>query len=270
MMNNNNHQNSNCAFAADIVSYIYGEIGEKEKSAFESHLSNCETCPEELADFMDIRFSVNDWKQTEFTPLSTPVIEIPYEKEQVREIAADSGSWWSNLRQIFTLSPAWMTATTAVAALVICAGLFFAFYKYSSSVEVAEVGNKPQNKPTVSPTSEISSSENDEKIAVSVENSNSSDKIAEPPKVVNPSPKIINESGYEPSVVKVAERKLKTVTQNPVNRTTNNTVNNSNKQPIRKNSPAKNQPLPKLNNFDEDEDDSLRLAELFEDIETLE
>lgn len=269
-MNNNNHQNSNCSFAADIVSYIYGEIGEKEKSAFEAHLSNCETCPEELADFMDIRFSVNDWKQAEFAPLATPVIEIPYEKEQVRETATDSSSWWSNLRQIFTLSPAWMTATTAMAALVICVGLFFAFYKYSGNVEVAEIDDKLQNKPTVSPTSEISSNKADEKIAVPVENSNSSDKIAEPSKVLDSKLKTIGESRNESAVVKVAERKPKTVTQNPVNRTTNVTVNNSNKQPIRKNSPAKNQPLPKLNNFDEDEDDSLRLAELFEDIETLE
>lgn len=267
MMNNNNHQNSNCSFAAEIVSYIYGEIS--EKSAFEAHLSNCETCPEELADFMNIRFSVNDWKQTDFVPLATPVIEIPYEKEQVREIVV-SGSWWSNLRQIFTLSPAWMTATTATAALVICVGLFFAVYKYSGGVDVAGIDDKPQINPTVSPTSETSSNKNDEKAAVSVENSNSSDKITEPSKVLDSNPKTIGESRNESAVVKVAERKPKTVTQNPVNRTTNTTANDSKKQPVRKNSPTNNRQLPKLNNFDEDEDDSLRLAELFEDIETLE
>lgn len=259
-MNNNNHHNSNCSFAAEIVSYVYNEIGEKEKSAFESHLSNCETCPEELADFMDIRFSVNDWKQTEFAPLETPVIEIPYEKEQVREIAAVQSSWWSNLRQIFTLSPAWMTAATTAAALFICVGLIFTVYKYSGNVDVAGIEDKPQLKPSVSPTSEISSNKTKEEIADSDVKSKSDDKITMSPKIEN----------QMPTVTKVTERKIRPVTQNPVNRTTNNSVNNSNKPNVRKNSPTNDRQMPKLNNFEDEEDDSLRLAELFEDIDTLE
>ncbi len=262
-MNNNNHQNPNCSFAAEIVPYIYDEIGETEKSAFESHLADCATCPEELADFMDIRFSVNEWKQTDFVPLATPIIEIPYEKEQVREIAVVQTSWWSNLRQIFTLSPAWMTASAVMAALVICVGLVFVIFKYSGNVEVAEIGNEAKKKPTVSPTTEISSNKTDDKIAVSDVNSNSSDKSPEPSKILNPQPK-------EATVVKVSERKPKIVTQNSPNRTTKTTVNNANRPNVQKNSPSKNRQLPGLNNFDEDEDDSLRLAELFDDIETLE
>lgn len=269
-MNNNNHQNSDCSFAAEIVSYIYGEIGAKEKSVFEAHLVDCETCPEELADFMEIRFSVNDWKQTEFAPLATPVIEIPYEKEQAREIAAVSGSWWSNLRQIFTLSPAWMTATTAVAALVICFGLFAAVYKNSGSQEmVAGNGGNTQIKPTVLPTAEVSPNKPAEKIIVSDENSNSSGEITEPSKIVDQTPKTVGAGNNEATVVKVTERKPKNVTQNTAHKPVNNAANNSNK-PVRKNPPVNNRQMPKLDNFDEDEDDSLRLAELFEDIETLE
>lgn len=259
MMNNNNHQNSNCSFAPEIVSYIYDEIGVKEKFAFEAHLANCATCPEELADFMEIRFSVTDWKQNEFAPLATPVIEIPFEKEQVREIAAVQSSWLSNLRAIFTLSPSFATASAAMAALVICAGLVFVVIKYSGNVEVAAVENTNKTKPSVSPTMEVLPNKSAEKIIA--DNEKTTDKV-----IVNP-PKAQNN---ETTVVKFVERKPKNVAQNSENRPINTMVNKFNRPNVRKNSPANNRQLPRLNNFDEDEDDSLRLAELFEDIETLE
>lgn len=270
MMNENNHQNSSCSFAAEIVSYIYDEIGEREKSVFEAHLANCATCPEELADFMEIRFSVADWRETEFAPLSTPVTEIPFEHEQVRNISAVSGSWWSNLSQLFSLSPAWMTATTAMAALVICFGVFYAVFKYSGTVELAGIDNRAQKKPTVSPTSEISSNKNSEIVAVRDDNSNSSDKAPEPSKISEQPPKISNGNNSAATVIKVSQKKPKSVVQDAAGKPLNMSGKNSNKPTAGKNLPADNGQLPKLDNFDEDEDDSLRLAELFEDIDTLE
>lgn len=271
MMNNNNHHNSECSFAAEIAGYIYGEIGKQEKSVFEAHLADCATCPEELADLMDIRFSINDWKQTEFAPLATPAIEIPYETRQntdKREIAAVSVSWWSNLRQIFTLSPAWTTATALAAALVVCLGLIFTIGKFSTDSEVAEL-EKNSVKPVLSPTADALSNKNSEKTKET--DAKTSAKTTEPPTFQPPAASENNAGDVEKNVVKIAERSPKTraVTQNSGTKTTNNSANNANKSRNPQNSPVKNQQLPQINNIGDDEDDSLRLAELFDDLDTM-
>lgn len=269
MMNNNNHQNSECTHAAEIVSYIYDEIGAAEKSVFEAHLASCATCPEELADFIDVRFAVAGWKETEFAPLATPVIEIPYETEQTRETVAVSGSWWSNLRGLLTLSPAW-TASAATAALVICFGTFFAISRFSGGADVAELDNKSKVKPTASPTTEALPRDSAANNNASGESS--PDQSPGLPNVQTKPESDAAENVPETKAVKISERtpRPRAIPQNSAVKTNNPAVNNSGKPDARRSLPVKNQPLPKLNNFEDDEDDSLRLAELFDEIDTLE
>ena len=64
-MLNNNH-NPSCAFAEQIVSYLYNETNAKEKAAFDAHLNNCSTCADELAGFGFVRSSIVEWKNAEF------------------------------------------------------------------------------------------------------------------------------------------------------------------------------------------------------------
>ncbi|HEX8735312.1 MAG TPA: zf-HC2 domain-containing protein [Pyrinomonadaceae bacterium] len=127
-MNSNNH-NSSCNFSDLLVSYLYGEIGEKEKSRFESHVSNCSACSDEISAFGGVRASVRNWRETEFYKLPTPVIALPSEPEKATilttETNAASRTWLAGLRELFSLSPAWTGAGVACAALAICAGLFY-------------------------------------------------------------------------------------------------------------------------------------------------
>ena len=77
-MSNNNHI-SDCSFSAEIPAYLYGEIGNRGKSEFETHLSDCSNCIDELADLSFARFSVQEWREAEFAHLETPVMKSPYE-----------------------------------------------------------------------------------------------------------------------------------------------------------------------------------------------
>ena len=143
-MNSNSNHNSSCNFSELLVSYLYDEIGEKEKSRFESHVSNCGACADEISAFGGVRSSVQNWRETEFAALPTPVFELPFETEKTKILstettAAAPRSWLAGWREMFSLSPVWTGAATACAALAICAGLFYvAFSSAQSGGNVAE------------------------------------------------------------------------------------------------------------------------------------
>lgn len=61
-----------CRFGEQVMAYLYRELAPAEISEFEAHLSNCQTCIDELADLSLPRLEVLDWKRFEFDPLPTP------------------------------------------------------------------------------------------------------------------------------------------------------------------------------------------------------
>lgn len=135
-MDSNNH-NSSCNFSDLLVSYLYGEIGEQEKLRFESHVSGCKACADEIFAFGGVRSSVLSWRETEFAKLPTPVIVLPAvetaektanlstAETNVAAAASRATRWLASLRELFSLNPKWTGAATACAALAICAGLFY-------------------------------------------------------------------------------------------------------------------------------------------------
>lgn len=161
-MNSSNH-NSSCDFSELLVSYLYDEINEKEKSRFESHVSNCSACADEVSAFGGIRLSVKNWREKEFAQLSTPVIELPFETAKAgfkTESTAASRTWLAGWRDVFSLSSAWAGAA-ACAALAICAGLFYiAFSSQPNAPSVAEA-NKNVSSPIIpAPTVDDKSADN--------------------------------------------------------------------------------------------------------------
>jgi hypothetical protein len=67
-----------CPFTHEIVSYIYGELGGGSELEFETHLADCVICTDEFAAVSNARFSVYEWQKEEFAHLPTPEIVIPY------------------------------------------------------------------------------------------------------------------------------------------------------------------------------------------------
>jgi hypothetical protein len=272
-MSKSNHI-SECKFSDEMLAYLYGEIGEKEKSVFESHLSDCSICTDELADSAFARFSVQQWRDAEFAHLETPLINIPFEtKAEVTTGSDISVSWLERLRRLVSLSPTCMTAGGAFATLAICIGLLFGFLNLSSSNEVAE-NNDKLTSATVSPISEIAEkqtkdvyAENTNTIPVSKKTSESPNRTVE---ITRSETLRENKSRFEsknsPIKIKESIRKEKPVKQFNAKatpdelQTASKTVIQSAVSPTGR--------IPALSSFDEEEDNTLRLAELFNDIDS--
>jgi len=102
-----------CARTNDLISFLYGEVGECDTRDFERHLQHCSNCQSEIASFTLIRGAVGEWKTEVMTVLS-PAYEskLGQPSRQKSAIAA--------LREFFALSPLWMKGAVAFATVLFC------------------------------------------------------------------------------------------------------------------------------------------------------
>jgi hypothetical protein len=254
-MISNNHKKSGCGFAEELVSYLYGEMSAAENAGFEKHLAACSVCADELDAFSGVQFSINDWKIKDFANLQTPLIEIPYPVAAKNpETGTVETSWLAGIRKLF--SPPWSLAAGSFAALAVCVGIFLYVSKSPQKNDVAI--NNNNTKIAVSPTVEKSPV---------VSNSN------EKPGNV-PEPKPLDKPIDKPQTELAVENDPK---NKPVVKTTNTTrraekaetSNLPKTNEAQRNNKKKDEVPPKIYEEDE-EDDTLRLAEMFEEIDTVE
>jgi len=256
-MMNTNHKKSNCGFSEQLVSYLYGETVGAENTAFEAHLSNCSICADELEAFSGVQFSINDWKVKEFANLAAPSIEIPYrEAEKTAEVSNAKVSWLSSLREIFSLSPRnWSLAGASLAVLAVCA--LVALFALNSSKD-KDVAESNKTNPIIAPTVEKMPSETNS----NGNQNNPSEKQTNPantPKSTQPDVAVTVPSPTNSRVVKASNNPRPTQKIDNTNSPKNNEQKRTNKN---------NEIAPKIAVDDEEEDKSLRLAELFDEIDT--
>ncbi|MGI8469136.1 MAG: anti-sigma factor family protein [Pyrinomonadaceae bacterium] len=245
MLNNNEHQNSSCAFAEASAAYLYGEIDDSEKLIFESHLSNCQTCVDELTDFSALRFSIAEWREADFESLPIPLIVLPIASR------TNSGklSWLETVRAHLNFSPIRMTA--ALAALLLCAGLFWFAANFSRDKNIAENKKTTIQKPIV-PTNE---NVGDNKMLAANDNSETA-----------------NEKSLSSAPVKIKNVAAKNnASSGRVSAPTNAASNSLNKsfapevgKNVRLKTPVKND-VPSLA-VEEDEDGSPRLSDILDEV----
>lgn len=119
MNNHKEHFNQPCEFAEQMISHLYGEAAETEKSFFDAHLLDCAACGEEFIAFDAVRDSILEWRAKEFEPLATPVFVVP----SAENPATVSHSWLDSIRAFFAFSPAW--ATVIPILILVFGGLIF-------------------------------------------------------------------------------------------------------------------------------------------------
>src|SRR5262249_24118039 len=69
--------NLNGDHGTDLIAYIYGELDESARNAFELHLERCDECAVELGAMSDARLGVVEWRREDFEHLATREIVIP-------------------------------------------------------------------------------------------------------------------------------------------------------------------------------------------------
>lgn len=271
MLENNNHNQPNCQFSEQLISYLYDEIGAKEKFAFEEHLNSCEHCAVELVGVGQARASILEWRNEEFLPLSIPAIEIPDNQKsefyQPKPFAKNSTSMFDRLRALLTFSPAF---AASLAAIVLCLGLVFLAVKSFNNAETARVELIKSTVKTQTAgnqsgkVAEDSANQNQEVAQLSDSKSGEIVKSNPINEKNNGSEK--NSESKSPSrnsAVKISNNSqiIDKATVRRANLPSVKTTNLDNKKPLF----AQTKKLPRLNSVEDEEDKSLRLAELFGD-----
>ena len=220
---------SKCKFSAEIVPYMYGESSPAESSAFEQHLVDCSDCTDEFAAISSARYEVYDWKKLEFDPLETPTFDVPF-----REAAGVS--WSDKIRRVF--ANAWALPSVSFAALAIVSIVAAGVIWLRSGDELAV------KNPDAAPTPIRSLGENTAEV-----------RTEQPSKSADP----VRPQATQASVSKRANPRR--VYAQPVRAVRDRTMEV--KQTTARN---ETKAVPRLNEYPDDEDTSLRLAELLEDI----
>jgi len=223
---------SKCKFNDEMVSYMYGELSSDETSTLELHLVECSACTDEFAAISSSRYEVYDWKKLEFDPLETPTFDLPLE-------VGVGVSWSDRIRAAFARGwalPAFSFAAFAIVS-VVATGLI---WQRSGNTEIAS--RKLDPAPVTAPEKgEISVAAEGERTDAAVE-----------------------EPTVQPDNTALKSKR------SPTRRSDAEPVKSTHVRPVEvKQTTAKNEKkaVLSLNEYaDDEEDTSLRLAELLEDI----
>ena len=127
-----------CERAVDVLSYLYGETGEQETRDVEMHLRECRDCQAEAASFGEVRKSIVAWRDEVLTGFIPSTVAVPAKRSAM-----------AAFRQFFDLSPLWLKAATAFAAVVFCVlaiSLFASVKKQNVAPAVQSVGAYTQQQ----------------------------------------------------------------------------------------------------------------------------
>jgi hypothetical protein len=216
-----------------LVAYIYDELSAAGRETFERHLLDCSGCTSELADISLARLGVYEWHRDEFVPLETPHFVIP---EEPRAVATPKYSLIEIFRG-FLSSPMRLATAGGAFAIFAFAATFGLLFK---SGPVPQVADSQQTISSPIPQSEKPEQRNIERTVAEQRNE----------EVGTPAPK----REFRPAK---SEQRVQAVQIN---------AKRSSNQPKLQTTSARS--APRLGNFVETEDKSLRLADLVADIDT--
>ncbi len=117
------HASSSCERANELIACLYNEATEAEAKSFAAHIQDCAACRTESASFGMVRESIAAWRTESLGfPSSTALQpESALVSEAATATHSRARSAFAALREFFTVSPAWMGASTAFAAIAVCA-----------------------------------------------------------------------------------------------------------------------------------------------------
>ena len=242
MNNINNETVESCASSAGLVAYLYGEMEPAVQDLFENHLSGCDRCTDDFAEISFARLDVYEWNRDEFAPLETPQFAIPYIEAAVR------ASWLSGLHGYFASNREWAFAGGAFGLIAIIFAAWFTF-SIARSGEISEV-----EVPEIHSTGGVP--ENDSRTNFPVVTA-VNDKFI---KADNP----VSETARDKIETARTSLRKNSVRVAAVNRRTLKTAELIMNKPVL----SRRSTAPRLNDFEDDEDNTLRLGDLLADVDS--
>ena len=176
---------NDCARAEQLIGHLYGESDGGERADFERHLRNCAACRDEATAFIHVRGSVANFQTKLLRAASAGSLERlvtegvarnagsqpshdpvfvgsarPAPHASAPRVAASHASAraaWAALGEVFRLSPGWLRASTAAAALALCAlalvGVLNAEVSFADGHFTPRAGARPAARPADAPVS---------------------------------------------------------------------------------------------------------------------
>ncbi len=138
-----------CHRAEDLVTYLYHEANEAEARDFANHAEACDACRAELAVFKQVHESISLWRNEALgSAFNTAVLPAPAVTEagpiSIQAVQPERRlSALSALRKLFSVSPLWLRAATAFAALMFCVLVVLAISRSWNKPPLAN--NQPKN-----------------------------------------------------------------------------------------------------------------------------
>ena len=236
-----NH-NSNGNHDGDLISYIYGEMNEQARNAFESHLERCDECALELGAMSDARLGVAEWRRNDFDHLATPEILVPQaEKVRVAVMTREKIGFFAGLAELIGSVSVFTKAGVGLAtAALLVASIYFSLPALHSGNEVAN--EKPKAETQAQPEAGLSNLSQPQKTEIS--------KDTDVKRVEEPSK--ITKHNVVPSKPVISSRQV--------------AVRVAKDKNLNRLGPEQAKAALRLNSFDEDEDQTLRLSDLFSQV----
>jgi hypothetical protein len=119
-----------CHRAEDLVTFLYNEASAADARDFADHAAQCDACGAELAVFREVHDSILTWRNealgsvsiaTQPAAVSPGRVAVPAQPTEARQRLSALAA----LREFFGVSPLWLRATTAFAALLLCGLVLF-------------------------------------------------------------------------------------------------------------------------------------------------
>jgi hypothetical protein len=234
----NDIKQQNCAFGESIVSYLYDEMRAADRECFEDHLLTCTDCTDEFAAIADVRYGVYEWNKIEFVPMETPQITIPYEEPD------SAVSFVDKVRHATRFNWGW-TSAAAFASLLIASSVgYFAFIGGAENEKNLANLRNDENRSPVLQTPTVSDSAAKGSLPVLVNNDHTTE---------DPVPPTVRTNAIQTKAVRtnakrnVAPQSVKFAEMN-----------------------ARKPAAPRLSDVSDDEDQTLRLADILDVLDSSE
>ncbi len=230
-----------CSHGEEMLAYLCDELSPDGRERFETHMQGCFECIDEFAELAVSRYSVFEWKSVEFAPMATPKFVIPTETKTAKK------AWFDGIRTAFAWN-GWALAG-GVAAVIVFAVIGVSLWNIPPEATIA--GNDPERE--IRPAPSFS------QVAPSTI-SNEAQELPEAP----PARPVDEPTQGQPASRRVTPQRKQAVTRAgtapklpPVTSQT---------RPSSAGESLQNSPT--LGQYVDDQDDSLRLSDIFDDLDT--
>jgi len=130
-----------CAREQELIGFVYGELNEVERLAFQHHLNECSSCSTELTGFRNVRESVAAWRNESLGSIGLSIDGVP----SLASLSHQKHSALAAVREFLNLSPLWMKGAVAFAAVVFCVLAVMAVARLRDKQPVIRVAGPDQS-----------------------------------------------------------------------------------------------------------------------------